>query len=134
MEFQINYLAVVVAAVINMGLGFMWYGPLFGKSWMKMVGLSKEDVKNTSMVQPMIIGFASALVMAYVLNNFVRMDGGGTAMAGAMVGFWIWLGFLATSFVSVVIWERKSWNLYALNSGYYLVLLLINGAMLAVWR
>ncbi|MBI3341870.1 DUF1761 domain-containing protein, partial [Candidatus Curtissbacteria bacterium] len=38
MEFQINYMAVVAAAVVNMVLGFLWYGPLFGKPWMKMMG------------------------------------------------------------------------------------------------
>lgn len=29
----INYVAVVLAAVANMILGFVWFGPLFGKLW-----------------------------------------------------------------------------------------------------
>lgn len=133
-EFQINYVAVAVAAIINMALGFAWYGPLFGNTWMKMVGLKKEDVAKTSMVQPMTFALVGALVMAYVFAHFVQLGGMERTLGnGVMVGFWLWLGFIATTTLSSVLWEQKSWKLYALNNGYYLVLLVVNGAILSVW-
>ncbi len=138
MQFSINYMAVIVAAIVNMVLGFLWYGPLFGKPWMKMMGYSKEDMekakKSGMMPKLYAITAVGALVMAYVLAHFVQLGSSATAMDGAMVGFWVWLGFIATTTLSSVLWERKPWSLYALNNGYYLVLLLINGALLTVWR
>lgn len=138
MEFSINYMAVAAAAVVNMALGFLWYGPLFGKQWMKMMGLSREDMekakKSGAMPKLYVIAAVGVLVMAYVLSHFTQLGGNTTAGEGAMVGFWIWLGFIATTTLSSVLWESKSWSLYALNNGYYLVLLLINGTLLAVWR
>lgn len=138
MEFQINFMAVVAAAVVNMVLGFLWYGPLFGKSWMKMIGYSKEDMekakKSGKMPKLYAIAAVGALVMAYVLSHFVQLGGNASATDGAMVGFWAWLGFIATTTLSSVLWEQKSWNLYFLNNGYYLVLLLINGALLTAWK
>ena len=35
---QINFLAVLVGGVINMAVGFVWYGPLFGKLWLRLIG------------------------------------------------------------------------------------------------
>lgn len=134
MQFDVNYMAVVVAAVVNMVLGFVWYGPLFGKAWMKMVGLTKEDAQKAGMAKPMIIASVGALVMAYVLSGFVQLGASMTAVEGATLGFWVWLGFIATTTLSPILWENKPWNLYVLNNGYYVVLLLINGALLAVWR
>ncbi|MBI3341789.1 DUF1761 domain-containing protein, partial [Candidatus Curtissbacteria bacterium] len=94
-----------------------------------------EKAKKAGMMpKQMAIAALGALVMSYVLAHFVQLGTNATAVDGAMVGFWIWLGFIATTTLSSVLWERKSWNLYLLNNGYYLVLLLINGALLTVWK
>ncbi|MDO8488446.1 MAG: DUF1761 family protein [bacterium] len=36
----VNYLAILAAAVLSMVLGFLWFGPLFGQTWMKLMGLA----------------------------------------------------------------------------------------------
>ncbi len=138
MQFSVNYTAILAAAVVNMVLGFLWYGPLFGKPWMKMMGYSKEDMekakKSGMMPKLYVTALAGAVVMAYVLSHFLQVGGASTATAGATVGFWVWLGFIATTTLSGLLWEKKPFNLYLLNNGYYLVLLLVNGALLAVWK
>lgn len=137
MQFQINYMAVVVAAVINMAVGFLWFGPLFGKTWMKMIGFTKEDMekaKASGMTKSYVVAFVAALVMAYVLSHFVQVGGAVSAATGAMIGFWIWLGFIATAVLGSVLWEKKSVNWFILTVGYYLVVLVINGALLAAWK
>jgi len=44
-ELKINYLAVLVAVVLQFVLGFLWYGPLFGEPWMEMVGFDMATVE-----------------------------------------------------------------------------------------
>ena len=134
---DINYFAVIVAAAVNMGLGAFWYSMSgFGKQWMKLSGITKEDIekaKKAGMAKSYAIAAAGSLVMAYVLSYIVDFAQAQTIIAGVLSGLWIWLGFVATVLLGSVLWENKSWNLYAINAGYYLVSLMIMGVILAVW-
>ncbi len=141
MEVPINYLAVLVAAVINMVLGFAWYSPsLFGNVWMRLSGRTMADLEagKKKMVPNMIIASVLAFVMAYVFAHVTvfAMDYTQTfgVVGGLVSGFWNWLGFILPVSAGAALWDGKSWKLVALTSGYYLVLLLINGVILATWR
>ncbi len=134
---NVNWISIVVAAIINMAVGFVWYSPmLFGKQWMKYVGMSEKDVQAAKKGMSSAYGIMAvgALIMAFVLSKFVSMAGTMTATSGAMIGFWAWLGFVATSVVGGVLFEKKPWGWYYITAGFSLVVLVINGALLAVWR
>ena len=66
MEIPINYLAVLAAAVSNMVLGFLWYGPLFGKTWSKLMGWGEMTPEK------MNVGYylAAMLVMGAILGGW----------------------------------------------------------------
>ena len=136
----VNYLAILVAAIASMVLGFLWYGPLFGKMWMKWQNFSHEHVeraKAKGMNKEYAIAFVAALVMAYVLQHAIVFAGTYLAMtglsAGLMSGFFNWLGFVAPVTLGAVLWEGKSWKLWCLLNAYQLVSLLVMGAILAKW-
>lgn len=136
MAVEINYVAVVAAAVVSMILGFLWYGPLFGKTWMALMKIKPKDIqaaKKKGMEKTMALGFLTMLIMAYVLAHFVDYAAATTAAAGATVGALAWLGFVATVTAGSVLWEGKPTKLYALNNAYQLVSLAAMGAILAVW-
>ena len=136
----INYFAVIVNVVIAMGLGFLWYGPLFGKQWAVLMGWSPEDMaerQKKDMTKSYIIMALGALLMSFVLAHslifaaaYLQISG---VMAGIEAAIWNWAGFVAPVMVGTVLWEGKSWKLWALNAGYYLVLLLTMGILLALW-
>ncbi|MDP3734714.1 MAG: DUF1761 domain-containing protein, partial [Nanoarchaeota archaeon] len=135
---SINYLAVLVAAIAQYALGALWYSVLFGKQWMKLNGMEKMDPKKMEEMKKGVMwsyagGLVSSLVMAYVLAHFVDYTEAATAAAGAVAGFWIWLGFIATVTLGMVLWENKPFKLYLLNNAYNLLGLVIMGAILAVW-
>ena len=138
----INYLALLACAVASMVLGSLWYGPLFGKSWMKEMGISKPDTMDAKMKKEMnksySLMFVGSLVMAYVLahslvfaSTYLKVEG---VSAGVMAGFWSWLGFIAPVTLGSVLWEHKSWKLWMLNNGYQLVNICVAGVILALWR
>ena len=135
-DFNINYVSVLAAAVVNMVLGYLWYGPFFGKMWMKLTGRTKESMEKDKAQMPIVMGsmFLGALVMAYVLAHFVQLAGATTLIGGATVGFWAWLGFVATTMLQDVLYEKKNKQLAAINMGYNLVALVVNGAILASWK
>ena len=126
----VNLVAVVVAAVASMVVGMLWYGPLFGKKWMALMKMKPSGAKKMAGTS-MLLQLVSSLVLAYVLAVFIGVANATTAVAGAMVGFWAWLGFIATVSVGSVLWEGKSTELYVLNNACHLVTLAIMGAIIA---
>jgi hypothetical protein len=139
MEIPINYVAVVVAALATMAIGTLWYGPLFGKPWMRMTGLSKEGMKNMKMTVfgAMIGGLITSLLMSYVLAHVIVFGSEYTQTFGLMGGvtaaFWCWLGFAVPLSGAGYLWEGKPWKLWVLNAAYYLVSFLAMGAILGAW-
>jgi len=139
-EVDINYLAVLVCGVVSMILGALWYGPLFSKQWVALSGMTPEKMEEgkKKMTSGYLVTFIGALVMAYVLahtlvfaQSYMEVEG---ISSGLSTGFWMWLGFIAPVTLGSVLWEGKSWKLYFINNGYNLILLLIMGSILAVWK
>ena len=139
----INYLAILACGVANMVIGFLWYGPLFGKPWADMMGFKfstpEEQKKMQGKMMPgYIVSFIGALLMAYVLahslffvSKYLQVYG---ASAGLQAGFWNWLGFIAPVTIGIVFWESKPWKLWFINAGYWLASLLVMGLILALWQ
>ena len=133
---SINYLAVLAAAVVSIILGFLWYGPLFGKQWMQLMGITNKQMKEGSkkgMSKTYAIMVVSTLLTSYILAHFVDYMQASSMMDGIVLGFWIWLGFIATVQIGSVLWEQKPVKLYFINTLHTLVNLAVMGAILAVW-
>src|SRR3989344_456749 len=108
---------VIVAAIGSMILGFLWYGPLFGKAWMAEMKINpkKAAAAKKGMGKSYSALFLSAVVMAYVLGYFLNILCATTTSIAAYVAFWIWLGFIATKSLGGILWEGKTTRLYLLN-------------------
>jgi hypothetical protein len=136
----INYLAVLVAAVASIILGTLWFGPFFGKRWMKLMGISIEDArkgKQSDMLKSYVLMSLGSLVMAFVMAHsmifamtYLKISG---VSAGLQGGLWNWLGFMAPIIMGSQLWEKKSWKLFPIVGGYYLVSLCMMGVILAMW-
>ena len=132
----INYLAVVAAAVASIVLGFLWYGPLFGKQWATLMKFDKKkmsEMKNKGMGKTYVIMTIGTLVTSYVLAHFVDYLDAANFAGALTAAFWIWLGFFAAVMIGTVLWEGKPWKLYILNVAYYLVNLSVMATILALW-
>ena len=132
---KINYLAVIVAAVVHFMIGGLWYGLIFANIFVDIVGREQlERMAADSHWSQYLIAFISSLVLVYVLAHFVQFTGSTTAGGGLQTAFWLWLGFIVTTQISGVIFEQRKLGLYLLSIGYQLVACLICGVILAVWR
>jgi hypothetical protein len=133
MDIEVNYLSVLVAAFSSMVIGSLWYGPLFGKQWMALAGLSKEKMEKDKPNMGKLYGAqaVASLVMAYVLFHFTT-PAENLSMALEWTG-WIWLGFVATVTLGNVLWHGRPKGLWALENAYYLVTLLVMTAILYSW-
>jgi Protein of unknown function (DUF1761) len=135
---NINMVAIVVATIANFFLGFLWYMPLFGKAWAKEMGMDM-NVKPAAgeMAKGMTIMVVGNFLMAYVFahNNaawsFVPGANEMSATASIMSSVvFTWLGFYLPVDIGTVTWERKSWKLFFINTGYHFMMLLVAALVL----
>lgn len=131
---EINYVAVLVAALVFMAVGFVWYSlAVFGKIWMREVGLTTNDVKKGPAGPGYAVATVAALVQAYVLAHFIDYTNASTWVDGLTTGLWIGVGFVAMAIAANYVFARRSAMLWMIDSGYFIVSLAISGALLAVW-
>lgn len=128
---QVNLVAVAAAGVAAMVVGSVWYGPLFGKEWMKLAGAKKEDVKKSEMPKLYGIMFIGTLFEAYILSMFIHYAGAYTLFDGAKTGSWAWLGFVGPVMLGNYMFAKKPLKLFGIDAGYALVNLLVMGAIIA---
>lgn len=139
----INYLAVLVAALASFILGFLWYGPLFGKQWITMMKIPHAKVEEMKkkgmgpMLPQMGLALLSSLVMSFVMahsllfaSSYLGVYGISAALQGA---FWNWIGFQVPIILNGTLWEERSWKLFAFTSAYYLASLVLIGIILSLW-
>jgi hypothetical protein len=69
----VNYLAVLVCAIVAMPVGFLWFGPLFGKTWARHMGLGDRQPDSGKMAKAMTIFFVGNVLIAFVLAHSIEV-------------------------------------------------------------
>ncbi len=134
----VNLYAILACAVMSIFLGSIWYGPLFGEIWMKLVGIKKPEKITKEMKMSMMrsygLMFLGSLLMAFVLGSILLLMGASSVSQALMTAGFVWIGFVAPSSIGVVLFEGKPWRLWFLNSGYMLVQLCLMAIVLQAWK
>lgn len=143
-DIHLNYWAILAATAASVVIGFLWYGPLFSKAWIKEMGIAPDSKPAPgSMRRGMILMVIGAFLTAYVLAHTVEIWRPSTwkvgadspnAVYGFASAFFTWIGFYVPVLLSSVAWESRSWKLFGINAGYYFTSLLAAAMILAFWR
>lgn len=128
-----NHLAILVSAFYQWILGALWYSLFFTKPWMALTG-HVPGSRPKGAVAGMVSSFIGSLILSFVLAHVVLWSGAEGHLMGLFIGFICWLGFIVPPIFSETIYEQRSYKLFAINAGYWLVALLGSGALLAAWR
>jgi len=130
MDFSVvNWLAVIVAAVAAWLFGAAWYMGL-SKPWLRAAKLDPAAMKRSP--APFIVSFVAELIMALVMTLVVGALTGGepNPLAGAIFGFLLWLGFVATTLAANHRYQGFGWTLTLIDAGHWLGVLIIIGAVI----
>ena len=124
-----NWLAVIIAVIANMVIGALWYGNwAFGKSWMKLSG---HTMGEGMQVGPLYALTAlAALVQAITMSWFLGQTGANSGAAGAIIGLYVGLGFVASAMFAEVLFAGRPPRLYAITAGYSVVAAIVQGAII----
>lgn len=142
-ELNINWLAIVAAAVSTLVVGSLYYGPLFGKMWQKEMGISDEELKSGNMLKIFGLSLVFAFFIAITLWMTVMLGGGPGeahgaspylsfkhgAFHGALLGIFLVLPIIGT----IALYERKSLKYVLLTVGYWTISMAVMGGIINVW-
>lgn len=156
----INMYAVVVAALIPMIFGFIWYNPNspMGKLWIKETGMTEEKAKGANM--PLIFGlsllFSFLLAFIPVSSSAVHQMGLFSLLQnhkeeattllqtyanefrsfehGAIHGTFLGLFFALPIMATNAMFERKSWKYIFVNVAYWTICLAVMGGIICAWK
>ena len=131
---KINYLAVVVSAVVYWLLGGLWYGLLFGQRWMALENMTVEQGRSMNSALPYIVTLILNLLIAYTLAQFCSWRNANTAGRGAAIGVMMWVGIVGPITYTTYMYEMRPRELFAINEFYPLVGLCLMGAILGMWK
>lgn len=131
---EINWIAVIVAALSSFLVGGLWYSQLlFAGVWMKEAGLKEEDLKDANMAKIFGLTFVYSFVMAVNLAYFTADPSIDLAM-GAFYGFLTGFGWVAMSTFILSLFERRSWKYMLIHAGYQVISLTLMGIILGAWK
>lgn len=123
-----------------MVIGAVWYGPLFGKKWLEIVGATAEDLEARKKMQaaagPLyVVQFVLTLFQVLVLAHLVADT---TRVGGLERSLWIWAAFVIPTLAGAVMWtneeERRKWARFLIQGGYQLTIFIVFGLLLQFWK
>lgn len=136
----LNFPAILVASLASFVLGFLWHGPVFGKQWMKLMKITAAEMKKgkkemaKKMPLYLIVAFLQQVITATAIAFLVLMLEFSDATSAIILAVWIWLGFIATTLLNGVLWEKRSIPLYLFNITYQLVSLVVITLIVGLWQ
>lgn len=137
---EINYWAILLCGVVSMGIGALWYGPMFGAAWMRIVGATNMDREARKKMQkeagPLYgIQLLLSLFQAYVLAWYIASLPG---MSGAVNALWIWAAFIMPTLAGASMWtneaRKTAWARFLIQAGYQVVNIVVFGLILSLWK
>ena len=159
---ELNFLAILVAAIVPLVIGFIWYGPmLFQNAWMREAGMTEEKMKSSNMAVIFLVSLLLSVLLAFFTQFLVIHQVGAMGMVGgdptdalpsfqafmddygnsyrtfkhgALHGAMAGIFFVLPVMATNGLFERKSWKLTFINVGYWTLCLAIMGAIVCGWQ
>jgi hypothetical protein len=134
---HLNWLAVAVSAIAYFSLGAVWFGPVFGKMWMKGHGITpptEEEKKNMNIGMMMGMSFVKTVVMV-ILTAYVVMiiNYQGDLMTALKIG--AVLGGIASFPTGInYLFLRKPFSIWVLDGGYHACGVILTSVIISLWR
>jgi len=159
---NVNFLALLLAALSTLVVGFIWYNPrMFGNIWMKEAGLKEEDMNGSNMFKMLGLSFLYAFFISFIIQMLVihqfgalGMVGGDPSIAkpsyadfmndygtafrtfkhGALHGFMTGLFFAFPLIGTNALYERRSFKYVMVTGGFWMVCCMIMGGIICMMQ
>ena len=128
---DLNWLAILAAAVSAFVLGGVWYGPLFKATWCREAGVDpygKPPHPGRVFGSAFVLALVAAIVFAWWLGPAPALD---MALCKGMAAG---AGIAATSFGINYAFAGRSLKLWLIDGGYHTLQFVVFGLVLGLWH
>lgn len=125
----INWIGVLVAAVVSYGIGALWYSVVFGAQWMALSGMSEADIAATGSMS-YLYGALQTLIVSFGIGWLVARTGMTTLRAGATAGLWACLFFALATYALRYIYGNDNPGLIGIDAPYMVLQYVLSGAII----
>lgn len=129
---EANWIGIIAASVSAFMLGGIWYGPLFGKKWQVLAGLSDEDVANANMAKVFGLAFLLTFAAAFVFAMFLGPEV--TAEQGALYGFSAGLFWVAGTMGINYLFAQRPLGQWLIDGGYATLMFTLFGLLIGLFN
>ncbi|WP_420607231.1 DUF1761 domain-containing protein [Novosphingopyxis sp.] len=127
-----NILTILLAALAAFLVGGLWYGPLFGTAWMRLIGKTPEELGQANMVKLYGIAFLFALLQATMLAHLFARIGAPPFHIVMMISTGIALGFVIPAIGTNYLFRREPGKLFFIDAGYWFAFYAAMGLVFAL--
>jgi len=127
---NLNWLAVIAAAISTFIIGGLWY-KVFEKQWMSSNGFTADDLKDRNIGLVFGLAFLFSLIMAFNLALFIGQE---DMTYGAMAGFLTGFGWVFFAIGIISLFEKRSATYVLINGGYMITAFTVMGAIIGAWH
>ncbi|WP_425063804.1 DUF1761 domain-containing protein [Pyruvatibacter mobilis] len=128
---QLNWLAVLAAAIAGFATGAVWYG-VFAKPWMEAAGLSQEDLTQSAALY--VVAFALQVIMAVTIAGVIALTGITSWLAGALLGAGLGLGLVTANKALNASFQGTDKRLVLIDGLHAATAFAFMGAILGGWQ
>lgn len=133
-DLDLDWLAIVVAGVVYFVLGAVWYSPtVFGKKWMELVGMTEEKMKEGGQAGPLFGMLLLNLLAALALGALLAWSDTTGLTEALIFSLFIAIGFVITTELTHVLFEKTDTELFMINAGYHVVGIVLMGFVIGAW-
>ena len=127
---DVNWIAVVAAAISGFVVGGIWYGPIMGKRWLGAVGLTEADMQDGHMGKIYGGAFAFSLLASWTLaHTFSSYAMEMTFIVKVMTAFGVAIGFIIPAIGTNYLFSQKSKALFFIDAGYWCLFYITMGVV-----
>ncbi len=130
---KINHAAAIVCILLLHVLGFLWYGILFGETWMAMVELDPSAAESAGDAGLWITNFVSIAAQVYLIAWLLAKLNVTSGLSGAAIAFLVTFCIHHLPTMSGNMFSGEPYGLAWITGGYALVALTISGFILGSW-
>jgi uncharacterized protein DUF1761 len=136
-QVHLNYLAVIVSAVVAFLIGGLWYSPiLFAKMWVNAHGFDEEQVRQMqkSAVKAYTVSVICLILIALgmaVLAGYLHLW---RTSQGLKLGVLVWACFAFPLALIARMYSPQRLTVLFIDTAYQLVYFLVMGAIIASWK
>lgn len=128
--FDVNWIAVVVAALSGFMVGGIWYGPIMGKRWMGAVGITEEEIQQGSATKLYVTAFVLSLIASWTLaHTFATYAVDLSFSVKVLTSLGVALGFLIPAIGTNYLFSQRSKELFMIDAMYWLLFYLAMGVV-----